>query len=63
MKPWQIALLRAGGGGVVLGAGGFFAIWAQTSDVQLLITSFMVPFLGTIATRGAVEGWWDSPKK
>jgi hypothetical protein len=63
MNAWQIAALRAGIGGFVLGAAGFFAIWAQSDDVKLLITSFMVPFWGTIATRGAAEGWWDTAKK
>jgi len=62
MQPWQIAVLRAVAGGVVLGAVGFFSIWAQTSDWHILLTAFMAPFCGNIATRGAAEGWWDTKK-
>lgn len=63
MKPWQIAAIRAVGGGFVLGAGTFFGIWSTTDDIKTLLIAFNGPFWGTIATRGAAEGWWDTAKK
>jgi len=62
MKNWQIALLRAAGGGAVLGLSTFLAAWATTDEVKTLVLAFGTPFLGTIITRGAVEGWWDTAK-
>lgn len=62
MRPWQIAVMRAAGGGTLYGLAAFLAIWAQTGDVKLLITAFGTPFLSTIIVRGVAEGWWDTIK-
>lgn len=63
MKPIYVAIIRAVVGGIVLGAGTFFGIWATTDDVKTLLIAFNGPFWGTIATRGAAEGWWDTTKR
>jgi len=62
MKPWQVAILRAIIGGLVLGGASFLAVWATTDEVKTLVIAFGTPFLGTIATRGMSEGWWDTVK-
>lgn len=63
MKPIYVAIIRAVGGGFVLGMSMFWATFSQTDDMKLLVTAFNVPFWGTIATRGAAEGWWDTVRK
>ena len=60
MKPWQIALLRALAGGIVLGAASFLSVWATTNEVKTLVVAFGTPFFGAIVTRGMAEGWLDT---
>ncbi len=59
---WLTAAARALLGATTTAGLAFFNTWAQTDDVRLLVTSFMVPFLLILGGRGVVEGAVDVRK-
>ena len=60
--PWAVALVRGIAAAVIAGATAFFAVWAQTDDVKLLITAGTVPALAVLAARFGLEGAIDQRK-
>ena len=63
VSPWMVAAARGLLAAVIAGATGFFATWAQTDEVKLLVTAGFTPFLTVLTLRFLAEGVIDAGKQ
>ena len=61
-KPWIVAAARGLLEAILAGSLAVLAIWLEVDDVKVLITAFLLPFIGVIAARVGLEGIVDTLK-